>query len=319
MIKTGSFPKVSIIIPTFNRLDLLIKAIESALAQTYPNFEVIVVSDNTDKELIRQLNQSLDTYKTNEKFVFIQHEINKGGSGARNTGIKHATGKYVTFLDDDDYYVPERIEIMMQYMLENNNTYDAIISSMQRIDKQGKLINIDENMARGTDFKSFALDGNIYTGMILIKKEFIDKIGGFDNIPRFQDKLLMLKFFKMGGKALLLKDKLHFMLEHFDERITFKDPKKGRLSHKTIYNFIKTEKSIFSKKEWKQIKYSYYYGLASVSAQSNLFDRIICFRNSLIALYYFNKKSRLSMLKLYFRCITSAKFSNGVKKILNID
>ncbi len=318
MIINDYLPKVSIIIPTYNRLELLIKAIDSAFAQTYSNIEIIVVNDNTDKLLNKQLKQLLQPYIINKNFVFIQHKTNKGGSAARNTGINYATGSFITFLDDDDYYVPKRIEIMMQYMLENDSTYDAIISSMQRIDENGTLINIDENIARGTDFKSFALDGNIYTGMILMKKEFIEKIGGFSNIPRFQDKLLMLKFFKMGGKVLILKDKLHFMLEHMKDRVTYKNPVKGRLSHKIIYNYIKKNKHLFSKNEWQHIKYKYYYGLSSVSAQGSLYDRLLCFWFSLKALSYY-KKTRLSMAKLYFRCITTAKFSNKVKRIMKIN
>jgi glycosyltransferase involved in cell wall biosynthesis len=92
-------PFFSIVIPTYNRADLILDTLESVLSQTYKEFEVIVVdncsTDNTKDVLL--------PYIQNGSISFIQHEKNYERSKSRNTGIKHAKGDYITFLDSDDF------------------------------------------------------------------------------------------------------------------------------------------------------------------------------------------------------------------------
>lgn len=98
---------VSIVIPTHNRCDLLERAVNSALNQTYQNIEVIVVSDgSTDKtdELMTKLKDKSD------KITYISYKPGKGGNYARNTGIKAANGEFVAFLDDDDEWHSDKIQ-----------------------------------------------------------------------------------------------------------------------------------------------------------------------------------------------------------------
>lgn len=96
---------VSAIIPVYNRGAMAIEAIESALAQTYQNLEVIVVDDgSTDDSL-----QLLQKYSTNPR-VKIIHQENKGVSAARNLGIKESQGLYIAMLDSDDIWLPNKTE-----------------------------------------------------------------------------------------------------------------------------------------------------------------------------------------------------------------
>ena len=100
-------PLVSIIIPTYNDAKYILQAVNSALAQTYKNIEIIVVDDgSTDntKELLKNL-----------KINYIFQE-NKGLSGARNTGMKLARGKYIALLDADDFYHLERLERQVNFL-----------------------------------------------------------------------------------------------------------------------------------------------------------------------------------------------------------
>jgi len=104
-------PKVSAVISTFNRADLVGHAIGSVIDQTYRNLEIIVVDDHsTDntEEVVKRFGES--------RLQYIRHERNKGGSAARNTGIKAATGEYIAFLDDDDEWVENKIERQLQYV-----------------------------------------------------------------------------------------------------------------------------------------------------------------------------------------------------------
>ena len=97
-------PKVSAVITTHNRLELLKRAIDSVLGQTYKSLELIVVDDaSTDGTKDYLESQPI-------RYIHIPKEESKGGNYARNLGVKAARGEYVAFLDDDDYWLPEKIE-----------------------------------------------------------------------------------------------------------------------------------------------------------------------------------------------------------------
>lgn len=108
-------PLVSIIITTHNRPVLLKRAIESALAQTYPNKEIIVVDDNSDDET-----QLVCRNYSEIRYINITSQESKGGNYARNIGIKASQGYYVELLDDDDYWLPEKT-LSQVTLLENND------------------------------------------------------------------------------------------------------------------------------------------------------------------------------------------------------
>ena len=103
---------VSCIIPTYRRSDSLIKAINSVLAQTYKNIEVIVVDDNDpDDKYSIMVQDKLATIK-DERLRYIKQERHKNGAAARNTGIKASRGEYIAFLDDDEW-LPEKLEMQI--------------------------------------------------------------------------------------------------------------------------------------------------------------------------------------------------------------
>jgi glycosyltransferase involved in cell wall biosynthesis len=96
---------ISVIIPTYNRAHLINRAIRSVLNQTYPHFELIVVDDgSTDntEEVVKGFQDS--------RIVYLRHDTNRGGSAARNTGIKAARGEYIAFQDSDDEWMPTKLE-----------------------------------------------------------------------------------------------------------------------------------------------------------------------------------------------------------------
>ncbi len=106
-------PKVSVIIPTYNRLPMVQEAVESVLAQDFEDFELIVVDDgSTDgtAEVIR---------KYGGRVRLIEHAHNRGVSAARNTGILHSRGKYIAFLDSDDLWVKGKLRIQVNFLDEN--------------------------------------------------------------------------------------------------------------------------------------------------------------------------------------------------------
>ncbi len=103
---------VSVVIPTHNRVDLLPRAIESVLNQTYKDIELIVVSDGSTDGT----DEFMGKYANNSRIKYINYQPAKGGNFARNSGIDAASGDYVAFLDDDDEWLPNKVEKQVALM-----------------------------------------------------------------------------------------------------------------------------------------------------------------------------------------------------------
>lgn len=184
---------VSIIIPTYKRNENLEKAIDSVLKQTYENIEIIVVDDNDSKTTYREKNEILmNNYKKNNKIIYIKHEKNKNGAAARNTGIKQAKGSYIGFLDDDDEFMPTKIEEQVKF-LEKNTEYNCVgcqIYRGQRIEKQK--IN-EETLLE--DILSLKISP--ITSTLLFREKSIKDINGFnENYRRHQDVEMLARYLK---------------------------------------------------------------------------------------------------------------------------
>jgi len=140
-------PKVSVIIPTYNRANFLRSAIQSVLNQTFKDFEVIVVDDASTDNTRQLIHEFVD-----DRICYIAHNKNRGGSASRNTGIESSKGKFIAFLDDDDMWMPTKLE--KQLLLVNMNPEISVVYTGARIiDKDGKA---------GRQLQNPSLKGNIY-------------------------------------------------------------------------------------------------------------------------------------------------------------
>ncbi|TAM36219.1 glycosyltransferase family 2 protein [bacterium] len=101
-------PLVSVIIPTYNRAHLIGRAIKSVLAQTYTNLEAIVV-DNASSDNTAEVVNSI----SDGRLKFIRHDVNKGPAASRNTGLRNSRGDYITFLDSDDEWFPQKTALQL--------------------------------------------------------------------------------------------------------------------------------------------------------------------------------------------------------------
>ena len=159
--------KVSIIIPFKNRIMSLKKAIESVLAQTHKNIELILINDNSTEDI----SKIADIAKSDSRIILCDNIFKKGASGARNTGIKYATGAYIAFLDSDDAFYPEKIEQQLKFMITND--YMASYTYYE-INKDGKKY-IPEFIEEETgSFPKIIRGCNIATPTVMIKKCIVD-------------------------------------------------------------------------------------------------------------------------------------------------
>ena len=114
-------PLISIIVATYNRAKTISRAIDSILAQTYDNFEIIIVDDGSADDTLKILSKYNDA-----KIKIIKHEINKGVCAAKNTGFNHISGEWFTLLDSDDEMVPTALETMIKVPAEIDKGINAI-------------------------------------------------------------------------------------------------------------------------------------------------------------------------------------------------
>lgn len=118
--------KVSVIIPSYNRANLLPRTIKGVATQTFKDFEIIVVDDcSTDntEAVVLQLKKQWPL----ADIRYIKHDVNKGEAGARNTGIENAKGDYVAFLDSDDEWLENKLEYQLNFLRDNTDKFDGVI------------------------------------------------------------------------------------------------------------------------------------------------------------------------------------------------
>ena len=174
----SSEPLVSVIVPTFNRLDTLLEAVTSVLNQTYKNLEVIVVNDSgADAE-------SLVTFLNRDgRVTYIKHGKNRGLAAARNTGIGAARGKYIAYLDDDDKFYPDHVATLVKYL--EGSDYKAAYTDAYRVHqvREGdRYVIHGKDVPYSADFNFAALLMFNYFPVLCMMHERVclQEVGGFD-------------------------------------------------------------------------------------------------------------------------------------------
>ncbi len=186
---------ISIIIPTYNRGFLLGRAIMGVLRQTVQDFELIIVDDgSTDntEEVVRRIKER------EKRIVYIKHVKNKGGSAARNTGIREAKGEYLCFLDSDDEWLPGLLECQMDILRRNQECVICSLGHRFINEETGRIIKKSHNMKYVQ--QEDALRGECSTtNDFMVKRDAINAIGGFDEgLPARQDWDVWIRILWIG-------------------------------------------------------------------------------------------------------------------------
>lgn len=184
--------KVSAIITTHNRSELLKRAIEGVLNQTHDDVECIVVDDAStdDTEQVCQSYESI-------KYVRIPNEESRGGNYARNIGIKNSTGEFIAFLDDDDYWLPTKIEKQLALIQEKNCglVFCPIRKEIVNPDNSITMQDGKPGIADGGDVSKEILFNIITTtSCIMVRKSLLLEVGCFDeNLTHWQEYDLQIR------------------------------------------------------------------------------------------------------------------------------
>jgi glycosyltransferase involved in cell wall biosynthesis len=165
-----SLARVSVIIPTYNRSQLLRQTVESVLAQTYPNIEIIVVDDGSTDDTARVMAQYAG------RITYIRRETNHGGRGNGKIGLQAASGQYINVLDHDDLMMPTKIERQVQ-VLEARPEIGLVHCEYYYIDEDGNILREVGNLPEGDVLKELLCGDPIWSGGPLVRRQCLDEVG----------------------------------------------------------------------------------------------------------------------------------------------
>ncbi|MBI9111508.1 glycosyltransferase family A protein [Maridesulfovibrio ferrireducens] len=199
--KNNSVPEISVIIPTYNRSELLCRALRSALVQSFTDFECLIVNDGSTDDTVQVLTEFTDVR------MRVLFQENRGVSAARNFAIKESKGKYIALLDSDDEWLPKKLEMQLAFMkseeLDISQTNEIWVRNEKRVNQSKKYVKPE-----GMFFDKSLETCLISPSCAMFSKKFWDSVGPFDeNMPACEDYDLWIRSgfkFPVG----LLEDRL---------------------------------------------------------------------------------------------------------------
>jgi len=176
-------PKISIIIPTYNRADLLPQAIDSVLKQTYRNWETMIVDDGSTDETEKVVKKYRDS-----RIHYIAHQSNLGSSSARNTGIKKTKGQFIAFLDSDDEWLSEKLACQMQVFKNKSNHCGVVYTGGYMVKNNKEILAKSVEINLNNFYEKILFKNIVGSSTVLIKRECFDKVGLYDvSLINYQD------------------------------------------------------------------------------------------------------------------------------------
>ena len=266
----SNLPLISIIVPTCKRADMLERAIDSILNQTYSNIEIVVVNDNVpDSEFDLKTKATLQKYDKDNRVNCVSTTGLTGGGAARNLAIKHTNGEYVAFLDDDDRYLPDKLETQYNFMIERD--LDMCFQDVKWFNEKEKLVEF-RKMDYVTDFskdnliRQHILHSISPTAIYMIKRKELIKTEGFGEVIMGQDWFLMLRCIEAGLKIGYMPGAYVIQYLHSGERISLGDNKiKGE---NLLYEYKRKYFRYLTKKDIKYVDFRHYAVLAFTCLRS---------------------------------------------------
>ncbi|MRX54258.1 glycosyltransferase [Bacillus idriensis] len=261
-------PCVSVIIPTYNRSNLLKKSIETVLGQTFTDFELIIVDDCSKDDT-----QKVILSFNDPRIIYIKLEENQGAPFARNIGINKAKGKYVAFLDSDDQWLPEKLQKQVLTFKKNEKT-GVVYTGIKKISENN--VEYQTPIHRGNILSKLFINNCVdSTSTVMVKKNVLLKVNGFDlDLPSCQDWDLWIRL-SLITEFDFVSEPLVNYYRHDGDRIStnFNSVLKGHLA---MYN--KHENLAKELPNKNEQKFYFYIGKrifrAAIIHQNNEFTKI---------------------------------------------
>lgn len=218
-------PTVSVIIPTYNRADLVERSVNSVLDQTFVDLECLVVDDGSTDETVTVL-ESID----DDRLIVLENGENGGAPAARNVGIKAASGEYIAFLDDDDVWRPTKLAKQLDQLRSADDSVGLVYCWMDYHDDDGNLV---------TEYRP-KLSGNIFldvldkqrvgnSSTLVAPASVVREVGGFDeSLLRGDDGDFIRRIALQYDVEYVPEVLVNAYIDHGHRRITSQDQQGAR-------------------------------------------------------------------------------------------
>ena len=246
-------PLISVYIPTYNRLELLKRAVQSVQNQTYKNFEIIIVDDNSSDGTQDFL---VGLAKVDSRIRYFFQDKNSGACVSRNIAINLAQGELITGLDDDDYFLPHRLEFFLDYWV-NKKREDSIALFTSNIKSEKSNQAKEHSLFSKKYFKKDDLLFANYVGnQIFTETKTLRQVSGFDeSFCMWQDLELWYRVGDLGNFEHVDKPTYFFDTSHLYGRIS---EAKSEKIFKTVEQFSeKNQLNNFKKRMLNNHLYNY--------------------------------------------------------------
>lgn len=200
-------PVISVVIPTHNRPLWLRRAVDSALGQSFREIEVIVVDDGSTPPA------ELDALQ-DPRLRILHHDTPRGGAAARNTGVSAAQGEFIAFLDDDDLWLPTKLQ---RQLLAIGNSAAILCASIRESDGRLDRYFVADEIRLKDVKRGFVFGAG--TSTILIRSDVMRRLGFDDSLPCNQDWDLLMRLVS-AGRVRYLSEPLVVFNNGVHERIT---------------------------------------------------------------------------------------------------
>lgn len=251
---------VSVLVPTYKRSDLLPRALDSILAQTYGNIEIVVVDDNPPSSQDRAKTEKIMSQyiKKVPSIKYIQTTGATGGGAARNFGLRYCAGEYIAFLDDDDRFLPDKIETQLAFMRERK--LDMSYQDVQWNDMHERVVEVRrmdraKNYSQDELLRTHIVTAIAPTAIYMIRQDALMKTEGFGEVPRGQDFIFMLRCIEAGLKIEYMPGVHVIQYIHKGERISVGE--KFIQAQTKIYELMCSYKKILSKRERRYVDFRF--------------------------------------------------------------
>ncbi|QIZ59035.1 glycosyltransferase [Acinetobacter indicus] len=249
-------PLVTVYIPTYNRLELLKRAVESVRNQTYKNIEIIIVDDCSKDGTHKYLEE---ISRQDSRIRYFIKEKNSGACVSRNIAIENAQGEFITGLDDDDYFTKDRIQKFLDKS-DFLNKYEFLFDTFY-LKNNGELkkIKFDFLKPRIVNFNDLLM-GNYVGNQIFTKTDRLRESGGFDsNLSAWQDLELWMNLLKKGKESYNIKKYTYIVdIDHPHERITSKSKDKKIFK---VYSYIAEKYNLSHNQKGMLATHMQFYGI----------------------------------------------------------
>lgn len=299
-------PEISIIIPVYNGEKYIARCIDSIFAQTFSDFELLVINDGSTDNTLEVLR------KYNDRRLKVVNKINGGVSSARNKGIELAEGRYIMFCDSDDFVHPQWCECMLLNIKKHPDSYvNCLFDKVYQDSVSDELFNSDEMVAESTDYFEVykkGMSGRVYNTIYKTDLLRNNSILSDLNIPIGEDVIFNSKYMEFCNNTVLVNKVLYHYFRHAESATSKYNSNRLKYDIDTFYCRIPYIEEIHIPEYCDMWLYMLL----------NLFDNIHDKRNKMSWIKRMNYNQRIFRSKEFAYCLKNASGKNEGKKLMKL-